>query len=58
MNKKLAKYFRESSEDFQTRVKDLLFNYECEDKDTKLLLEKAMHFVEDVQDFFHHIVIV
>lgn len=58
MDKKLAEYFRESSEDFQTRAKDLLFNYECENEGTKPLLEEAMRFVEDVQDFFHHIAIV
>lgn len=63
MDKKLAKYFRESSEDFQTRAKDLLFSYECEGSsrdlgETEQLLEDAMNFVADVQDFFHHIAIV
>ena len=61
MDKKLAKYFRESSEDFQTRAKDLLFSYQCEDigrDDSEQLLEDAMNFVADVQDFFHHIAIV
>lgn len=58
MDKKLAEYFRESSEDFQARAKDLLFSYECEDEDTKPLLDEAMRFVEDVRDFFHHIAIV
>jgi hypothetical protein len=58
MDKKLAKYFRESSEDFQTRAKDILFSYQCEDGDTKQLLEDAMNLIADVQDFFHHIAIV
>ena len=58
MDKKLAKYFRESSEDFQARAKDLIFSYQCEDEDTERLLEEAMNFVADVQDFFHHIAIV
>lgn len=65
MEKKLAKYFRESSKDFQARAKDLLFNYQCEGanrnrdlESTEQLLEEAMNFVADVQDFFHHIAIV
>ena len=58
MERKLAKYFRESSKDFQARAKDLLFSYQCEDEDTEQLLEAAMNFVADVQDFFHHIAIV
>lgn len=58
MDKKLAEYFRESSEDFQARAKDLLFSYQCEDEDTEQLLEDTMNFVEDVRDFFRHIAIV
>ena len=58
MEKKLAKYFRESSEDFQTRAKDLLFYNQCEDMDKAALLADAMQFVEDVEDFFHHIAVV
>ena len=58
MDEKLAKYFRESSEDFQTRAKDLMFSYQCEDEDTEQLLEDAMNLIADVRDFFHHIAIV
>ena len=53
-----AKYLEEASEHFQARAKDLLFSYQCEDEDTEQLLEEAMNFVADVQDFFHHIAIV
>ena len=58
MDEKLAKYLRESSEDFQTRAKDLMFSYQCEDEDTEQLLEDAMNLIADVQDFFHHIAVV
>ena len=40
------------------RAKDLLFYNECEDIDKKVLLEDAMLFIEDVEDFLHHIAIV
>lgn len=43
---------------FKDRAKDLLFYNECEDMDKKALLADAMVFIEDVQDFFHHIAIV
>ena len=58
MDKKLAEYFRSSSESFKERAKDLQFRFECEDEDTEQLLEEAMNFVSDVEDFFHHIAIV
>lgn len=58
MDAKLAKYLKESSEDFKARAKDLMFSYQCEDEDTEQLLEEAMNFVADVEDFFHHIAVV
>lgn len=42
----------------KARAKDLLFYNECEDMDKQALLEDAMMFVEDVQDFLHHIAVV
>ena len=40
------------------RAKDLLFYNECEGMDKEALLADAMQFIEDVEDFFHHIAIV
>ena len=48
----------ESIQAFQDRAKDLLFYNECEGMDKEALLTDAMRFIEDVQDLFHHIVIV
>jgi hypothetical protein len=40
------------------RAKDLLFYNECENMDKEALLADAMQFVEDAEDFLHHIAIV
>lgn len=48
----------DSIQEFQDRAKDLLFYNECEDMDKEALLADAMQFVEDVEDFLHHIAIV
>ena len=54
----MPEYLRESIQGFKDRAKDLLFYNECEDMDKAALLADAMQFVEDVEDFFHHIAIV
>lgn len=54
----MPEYLRESIQGFKDRAKDLLFYNQCEDMDKAVLLADAMQFVEDVEDFFHHIAIV
>ena len=54
----MDKYLIDTIQEFKDRAKDLLFYNQCEDTDKAELLKDAMTFVEDVEDFFHHIAIV
>ena len=54
----MSEYLQEQLEGFKSRAKDLLFYNQCADMDKKVLLADAMSFIEDVEDFFHHIAVV
>jgi len=60
MDAKLAKYIQEQRDEFLARAKDLKFYYECEaceGEERERLFSEVMTFVEDVEDFFHHLAI-